>query len=72
MMDIRLCPFCGGRATLNANYSYKTRSWFVFVKCKICNSQSKPYYSPEKPDEVDWNNDSCDEAIEAWNMRTYD
>ncbi len=68
-MEIKTCPFCGGRACLNSNYSYKTRSYFVFVKCNVCNAQSKPYYSPDEPEKVGWKNDSCNDAIEAWNLR---
>lgn len=67
---IKPCPHCGGNACLNQNYSYKARSYFVFVKCDICGSQGKIYNSKEEPAAADWSNTACDNAIEAWNLRT--
>ena len=68
-MKIDTCPHCGGTACLNANYSYKTRSYFTFVKCDICGAQGKAYSSPDEPAQQEWNNSSCVDAIKAWNMR---
>ena len=67
---IKTCPHCGGSACLNSNYSYKTRSHFVFVKCDICGAQGKIYNSPEDPETEGWNNTACNDAVKAWNMRT--
>lgn len=67
---IKPCPHCGGVAYLNSNYSYRRRTFFVFVKCDICGSQGKIYNSQDEPNEVDWNNRSCIDAVTAWNMRT--
>lgn len=67
---IKGCPHCGGTACLNSNYSYKCRSYFVFVKCDICGAQGKVYNSDTEPAAVEWNNTSCTDAIKAWNMRT--
>ena len=64
------CPHCGGTACINANYSYKARSYFVFVKCDICGAQGKIYNSPDDPAAADWNNQPCRDAAAAWNMRT--
>ena len=64
------CPHCGGTACLHANYSYKIRSYFVYVKCDICHAQAKSYRSEEDPTEADWQNAACIDAIKAWNMRT--
>lgn len=66
---IKNCPHCGAEATLHANYSYKTRSYFVMVKCNMCGSQGKIYNSNEDPESVDWNNTACIDALKAWNMR---
>lgn len=66
---IRECPHCGAEATLNANYSYKTRSYFVMCKCNMCGAQGKIYNSNEEPESVNWNNIACIDAIKAWNMR---
>lgn len=63
------CPHCGGMACLNANYSYKARSYFVFVKCDICGAQGKIYTSPDDPEAAEWNNQPCKDAAAAWNMR---
>lgn len=66
---LKYCPHCGGAATLNANYSYKTRSYFVFAKCDICGSQGKIYRSLDNPEAAEWNNQACKDAVIAWNMR---
>lgn len=67
--QIKPCPHCGGPACLNSNYSYKIRSYFVFVKCDICGSQGKIYNSPYNPVEAEWNTGACNDAVMAWNMR---
>lgn len=69
---LKTCPHCGGGACLNSNYSYKTRSYFVFVKCDICGSQGKIYSSQEEPAKASWNNAACRDAVTAWNMRHYE
>ena len=68
-MTIKTCPHCGGSACLSQNYSYKTRSYFVTVKCDICGAQGKIYHSTEEPAAAEWNNSACLDAINAWNMR---
>lgn len=68
--SLKPCPHCGGSACLNANYSYKTRSFFVFVKCDICGAQGKVYSSPGDPEAAGWNNQPCNDAATAWNLRT--
>lgn len=70
--EIKPCPHCGGIAYLTQNYSYKARSYFVFVKCDICGAQGKIYNSNEEPAATGWNNQPCNDAIAAWNMRTPD
>lgn len=67
---LKRCPHCGGRASLNGNYSYKARSYFVFVKCDICGAQGKVYNTDTEPAAVNWNDTACLDAVEAWNMRT--
>ena len=67
---IKPCPHCGGTACLNANYSYKARCYYVFIKCDICGATGKAYTSKDDPQEVNWNNAACSDAIAAWNMRT--
>lgn len=69
-MKIKPCPHCGGTACLNSNYSYKTRSFFAYVRCDICGAQGKAYRSTEDPVTEDWDNTACRDAIKAWNMRT--
>lgn len=68
--QIKTCPHCGGAACLTQNYSYKARSYFVFVKCDICGAQGKIYNSADEPATTGWNNTACNDAIAAWNMRT--
>lgn len=74
MDNIKACPHCGGAACLNANYSYKARAYFVFVKCNICGATGKTYRDDKDPgaDCNDWRTASCNDAVEAWNMRTTD
>lgn len=64
------CPHCGGSSYLTRNYSYKTRTYFVMVKCDICGAQGKIYNSAEDPAAEEWDNQPCRDAINAWNMRT--
>lgn len=65
---LKSCPHCGGAAYLEQNYSYKARSYFVFVKCSICGAQGKVYNTEEEP-AAEWNNSACNAAAAAWNMR---
>lgn len=67
---IKTCPHCGGSACLNYSYSYKTRSYFVYVKCDICGATGKTYKSAEDPAANGWNTTACNDAIAAWNLRT--
>ena len=64
---IKKCPHCGGEGFLGWNYSYKSRSWFVFVRCDICGAQGKTYTSKEEPE--DETSTAAQSAIVAWNMR---
>ena len=70
MNNIKRCPHCGGAACLNSNYSFRSRTYFVFVKCIVCGSQGKIYNSEECTEVEEWNNEPCIKAVEAWNMRT--
>lgn len=69
-VTIKKCPFCGGAACLTRSYSYKTRSYFVYVKCDVCGGQGKIYRSAEDPAEEKWENSACQCARVAWNLRT--
>lgn len=70
-MEIKLkgCPHCGGLAYLEQNYSYKARSYFVYVKCSICGSQGKIFNTDTEPAADDWQNVACNAAVAAWNTR---
>lgn len=68
-VTIKKCPHCGGAGYLNQNYSYKTRAYFVFVKCTVCGAQAKSFVSDTEPAADGWNNDACNDAIAAWNLR---
>lgn len=63
------CPFCNGEPTLSSNYSYKTRCYFVMAKCTFCGSQGKIFSCKDDPEDANWNNDACINAVKAWNMR---
>ena len=66
---IKICPHCGADAYLQANYSYKTRSFFVMCKCELCGAQGKIFNSKENPESEGWDSPACNSAIKAWNMR---
>lgn len=70
MEQLKGCPHCGGHALLNSNYSYKARSYFVFVRCEICGAQGKIYNSDTDPAATNWDDPQCRAAAAAWNMRT--
>ena len=67
---LKRCPFCGGVAALYSNYSYKTRTHFVFVRCTMCHAQGRSYSEPENPIKNEWNTEKCDAAVNAWNTRS--
>lgn len=67
---IKTCPNCGGSSCLTQSYSYKSRLYFAYVKCSICGAQGKVFASKEEPAAEDWDNEACNGAIDAWNMRT--
>lgn len=67
--EIKRCPHCGGKASLNSAYSYKIRNFFVYVKCDICGAQGKSFLTAENPAAEDWNSGPCRDALNAWNMR---
>ncbi len=69
MIAVKYCPHCGGDAVLTANYSPKTKLWFINVKCKTCGATGKYYTQADDPDESGWNTDACVDAVEAWNRR---
>ena len=68
---LKSCPHCGGAAYLEQNYSYKARSYFVFVKCSICGAQGKIFNSEQEPAAAEWQTGlAMNAAAAAWNMRT--
>ena len=69
MDAIKYCPHCGGEARLTANYSPKTKLWFIQVKCVLCGATGKVYTQAEDPEVSDWETDACIKALYAWNKR---
>lgn len=69
MEQVKYCPHCGGDARLTANYSPKTKLWFIAVKCEFCGATGKYYTQVEDPDETKWKTDACYKAVQAWNKR---
>lgn len=60
MVELKLCPFCGGRASINfdseAIIDFQGRHWAYNVVCDKCCATSGLAYSIEM-------------AIEIWNRR---
>lgn len=56
--ELKLCPFCGGRATVVDNTGQRGCADHAWVTCNSCLMDG----GPEK--------DTVTEAIEAWNTRT--
>lgn len=69
-MIIKPCPHCGGESYLHSSYSYKTKGYFVYVKCDVCGAQGKIYLDEEEPSLYSWETPACQSAVAAWNMRT--
>ena len=67
---LKNCPHCGGMAHLEQNFTRKTHNYIVYVKCDICGAQGKVYSSEEAPAETEWQNEACNAAAAAWNLRT--
>lgn len=54
MSDLKLCPFCGGKAIIEKHSEW---DWAQYeVKCTKCNCGLSAYYTYQK-------------AVEAWNRR---
>jgi Lar family restriction alleviation protein len=60
-MELKRCPFCGGKAELRKEYSEHRDQYLVFVVCKECYASTNMYI-PIKDDPVDL-------VIESWNKR---
>lgn len=72
MHEIKPCPHCGGEAIMYANYSKRTSSYMIFIKCGICGSCGKTTAQKEDPEIDDWQSNACKRALSAWNMRVDD
>ena len=69
MKKIKRCPFCGGKADLFANYNRRNDIYYIYVCCKECSAQGAPFKTAQDPVAEEWDNVTCDNAINAWNMR---
>ena len=65
MTELKPCPFCGGNAKIHTDYSEKNAAYYVYLQCAKCYARSKTIKSNMQIEE---NN----EAVAAWNMRTYE
>ena len=70
MEELKKCPFCGGKACATANYSKRRNVYYVFIKCDVCGAQGKAYISEEDPAQNEWQSIACEDAQNAWNLRT--
>lgn len=76
--DVKNCPFCGGEADLFKEFKvdkndpdnqFAMNGYAIFCKCEVCGARGKEFISLESPDDEDWNNMACRDAIRAWNTR---
>lgn len=65
--NLKLCPFCGGKATLKAT---NNRGFIIWCACN-CGARTMGYYPDmNKEDNILNNIEECKErAIKAWNRR---
>lgn len=68
-LKIKSCPHCGSKAKLMANYSPKVNGYFIYVRCAVCEAQSKAFFTTYNPQETGWNDNASYDALDAWNMR---
>ena len=66
--QIKPCPFCGGDALVERRYSERKRRSFVFVKCVVCDAQSKTAISGEG-EYSNMPDPACEYVVRTWNMR---
>lgn len=67
--ELKKCPFCGGVADEYFTGVRRGTGYTVFVKCEICGSSGKAFFTPNNPSESGWSDLACKEAIRAWNRR---
>lgn len=68
-MDIKTCPHCGGNGGLVQSYNYKSKTFFVCVKCEVCGAQGRAYKCESEPAADGWESQPCQYAVNAWNLR---
>ena len=70
-MEIKPCPFCGSESVYIRQRHVRIRNyWMVFVQCDFCKAQGRIFESGRKPaSESNWENEACENAVRAWNMR---
>lgn len=68
--NLKPCPFCGGPGNLQCRYSRFYDLYFVAVNCEICDASGKTYKSNTDPEENNWADTACEQACNAWNMRS--
>lgn len=71
-MQIKRCPYCMGPSQIRSEKLIHNDRYLVFVECDICGYRGKSYISDSDPDleGINWENQPCNNAIEAWNMRS--
>lgn len=68
MEELKLCPFCGGNAEMWRNYG--KFGPFVYVKCAICDAQTRIKTAKDIDDDDSfWNQSACHAVAALWNQR---
>lgn len=74
MDELKPCPFCGGKAIEFARNGRRYNNWIVFVKCEVCEAQTRVKRACGDPDDDPefWEQGPVQAVKDAWNRRTDD
>lgn len=64
---LKACPFCGGQAEIDVNYSRQKHKYYISATCNECGARSKTFTSAIDPAHHD--TDAVMFATMLWNRR---
>lgn len=69
MAELKECPFCGGEAVLQARGTRNGEGYTIFAKCTVCGCSGKAFFTYDDPDDTNWDDWACRNAVMVWNRR---